>query len=217
MATRFYTDPTNTPDVSPSFHTSWEDTTQAVRRKLVIDTKGDNASTDFTIDEVAASYDRVCAVQFVSEPLDAISATLPVLKGVFRCLESNAKANCLLCFAINKCDSNGSNVVEFKIEPDNTEFDAGALTARFSGPFNETDQVFNQGDRLILEVGSLFMYEKVSSYNATISVTDNHATDLGENNTDTAAYNSWFETGDTFTVASGEPATMKLGPMFAFA
>ena len=76
MATRFYTDPTNAPTVSPAFIGSWDDDTQAVRRKLVIDTPGNNGSTTFTVDETAAYNDRVCVVQFVSEPLDSISATL---------------------------------------------------------------------------------------------------------------------------------------------
>ena len=221
MATRFYTDPTNTPDVSPNFHAYWNDTTQAVRRKLVIDAPGNNGSTSFQINETAAFNDAVCAVQFVSEPLDAISATLPVCKVFFRCLESNAKANVSLMRYISKCDSDGNNIVLLGGgQASSTEFDNGALTNRGTSTDNETNVSLNQGDRLIIEVGGFFFYSKVSSYTCTISVTDNHATtDLGENETDTAAYNSWIETGDTFTEASGDPPAevVKLGPMFAFA
>ena len=57
MATRFYPDPTNAPTVSPSFSAAWSDTTQAVRRKLYLDSPGDNASTEFTVDETAGYND----------------------------------------------------------------------------------------------------------------------------------------------------------------
>ena len=220
MATRFYTDPTNAPTVSPAYGGTWDDTSQAVRRKLVIDTAGNNASTDFNFNEVAAYNDYILAVQFVSEPLDAISMATAEYKVAFRCLESNAKAECFLYVRIGKCDSDGGNPEIFVGFSEGTEFDSVVLTNRFDPDNVGAIKVLSQGDRLIIEVGARFVYSKVSSYNATISVTDNHATtDLGENDTDTAAYNSWIETGDTFTVASGDPPAevVKLGPMFAFA
>ena len=218
MATRFYTDPTNAPDVSPGFHFTWEDTSQVVRRKLLIDTPGNNGSTEFNFNEIAAFNEDVLAVQFVSEPLDAISATLPTGKVAFRFIESNAKANCVLTVLFAKCDSDGNNYYIIERATDDTEFDTGGLTNRYwTG--NLSDRVFSQGDRLIVEVGAVFLYAKDSSYNATISVTDNSGSDLPENDTETAAYNSWIETGDTFTEASGDPPweVVKLGPMFAFA
>ena len=220
MATRFYTDPTNEPAVSPAFR-SWTDTSQAVRRKLVIDTPGNNASTNFYVDETADIYDHILVVQFVSEPLDSITVALSACKHVFRCIESNSKANALSVWKIIKCDSDGSNPVEIDSYNDDVEYDNGDLTARLYGPRNfYSDVTLSQGDRLVFEIGVRFAYDKVSGYNATISVTDNHATDdLPENDTETAAYNSWVETGDTFTVASGDPPweVVKLGPMFAFA
>ncbi|HUV26548.1 MAG TPA: hypothetical protein VMW34_04190, partial [Anaerolineales bacterium] len=78
MATRWYTDPTNTPDVSPAFSVYWEDTTQAVRRKLVIDTPANVGSTSFDVTETYAARSQVLAVQFVSEPLDAIDSVFAV-------------------------------------------------------------------------------------------------------------------------------------------
>ena len=221
MATRFYTDPTNTPAVSPDFYFSWDDTTQAVRRKLVIDTHGNNDSIDFNVNETATFSDEICVAQFVSEPLDAISSAFEVFKTYFRCLESNAKANAFLLLYVLKCDSDGNNTYLIGGPAVGTEFDGGVLTNRGSSTGDLGDDSLSQGDRLIVEVGAYFVYSKDSGYNATISVTDNHATDLPENNTETAAYNSWIETGDTFTVASGDPdppwEVVKLGPMFAFA
>ena len=219
MATRFYTDPTNTPSVSPGFIGSWDDDTQAVRRKLVIDAPGSNGSTSFQVNETAAYNDLVCVVQFVSEPLDSISATLSAAIAVFRCLESDAKANCYLQGSWGKCDSDGGNatLIADHVAGSTAEFAADALTNRRLASENLADQVFSQGDRLIFEVGASFIYEKVSSYTATISVTDNSGSDLVNANNFISEYNSWIETGDTFTVASGEPAAIKLGPMFTFA
>ena len=219
MATRFYPDPTNAPSVSPGFGTWW-DTTQAVRRKLVIDVPGNNGSTSFQVDETATYIDTILVAQFVSEPLDALDPiALEVIKECFRILESNAKAEVTWRFRIRKCDGDGNNDADVNANSfsDTTEADDGGLTNRFMSKINQDDGAISQGQRLVIEVGFLFNYSKVSGYNATLSITDNHATDLGENDTDTTAYNSWIETGDTFTEASGEPAAIKLGPIFTFA
>jgi len=225
MATRFYPDPTNAPSVSPAYESTliskWTDTTQAVRRKLVIDTPGNNASTSFQVSETSASPERVLAVQFVSEPLDAnASVTLADMSYAFRCLESAAKADAVIHLFLRKCDGDGSNdevISASSYISGGPEFDDGVLTNRYA-TYNRTDGSIAQGQRLIVEVGVLFQNTKDAEYLATINVTDNHATtDLGKNDTDTAAYNSWIETGDTFTEASGEPAAIKLGPIFTFA
>ena len=224
MATRFYTDPTNAPDVSPGYEggaISWHDTSQAVRRKLVIDTKGNNNSTSFQVSEISASLTKVLAVQFVSEPLDAhASVTLSDMSYAFRCLEAAAKADASVCIIFRKCDGDGSNDALLSANSyatSGTEFDDSVLTNRYRA-YDRTDGSIAQGQRLIVEVGVTFANTKDTEHLATINVTDNHATtDLPENETETTAYNSWIETGDTFTEASGEPAAIKLGPIFTFA
>ena len=209
MATRWYTDPTNTPDVSPAFVGDiWTDTTAAVRRKLVIDTPGNNASTNFEAAETSGSTVYKLLVQFVSEPLDAISATAASSKGAFRCIESAAKSDAFLYILPGKCDGDGANETKFGngftyYMFDGTEFDDGALVNRATNSFNIDDQVFSQGDRLIMEVGVRLSNSKTDLYSGTVNITDNHVdTDLPENDTETTAYNSWIETGDTFTVAA---------------
>ena len=225
MATRFYTDPTNVPSVSPGYesvHISrWNDTTQAVRRKLVIDNPGNNNSTSFTVSETSASTNRVLAVQFVSEPLDAnASVGLSVLKGVFRCIENATKSDAEISVFFRKCDQDGLNdelISSTSFLFDGVEFADAVLTSRLCGPSDRANGSISQGQRLIVEVGVGFINTKETEYFGTINVTDNHASDLPENDTETAAYNSWVETGDTFTEASGEPAAIKLGSMFTFA
>ena len=212
MATRFYPDPTNTPDVSPAFTaTFWDDTSVAVRRKLVIDTPGNNASTNFSYTDTVAGDNFALLVQFVSEPLDSISALFAVCKFAFRCYEDSAKAEAQLLLIYSKCDGDGSNVVEFGNSLHPTEFDIAYVNRSFT-PADETNGSLSQGDRLIVEVGTINGSAKTDSYVSSVNVTDNHATtDLPENNTETAAYNSWFETGDTFTEAtSGVEVTATL-------
>ena len=206
MATRFYFDPTNTPDVSPDFTGQWTSTSGAVRRKLVIDNPGNNANTLFerTEESTTQPYKILC-IQFVSEPLDSISATLSACKTALRCIEDAAASNSSLGWVIGKCDEDGSNIEYVGYQIDTTEFDDAAYTNRFLGTYDKTDLTFSQGDRLIVEIGIHFDNKKTTAYTSGFYVTDNHATtDLPENDTETTAYNSWIETGDTFTVASGE-------------
>ena len=221
MATRWYTDPVNAPDVSPTYDGGWDETAEAVRHKLLIDAKGDNGAT-FNSDTdtiVAAGY--YLLYQVVSEPLDAISATFAVSKGAFLCSESGAKLNGYLHLVFRKCDSNGSNPVTIGSITDDTEFaDSWTLVVvnRFIGPSNLTDQALSQGDRLIIEIGFYSSATKANDLTGFIRLKDDHInTDNGENDTSEIQFNSWIETGDTFTEASGEPAAIKLGPMFAFA
>jgi len=203
MATRWYPDPINVPDVSPNWSSTWDQT--SVRRKLTIDTPGNNG--DRTLDgiETSATPHYHGIRQFISEPLDSISATLPVVKAAFLCSESNVKLNGVLVVIIRKCDSDGSNDTDIAVCVDDVEFDSD-ITNRFLDAGNQADQSFSQGDRLIFEVGFYANNTKDTSYSGTIKITDNHATtDLGENDTDTTAYNSWIETGDTFTEAASGP------------
>jgi len=218
MATRWYTDPTNAPTVSPAYDASWNETASAVRRKLVIDVAGNNGSTaKLDLDTVvAAAYYLLW--QFVSEPLDAISATLPVCKAAFLCYEDAAKLNATLHIKFRKCDSDGGNPATIASVDDDTEFDDNAYVNRFYGAANLADQALSQGDRLVIEVGFYSSSTKANGYIGAVRATDNHATtDLPENNTETTSYNSWIETGDTFTVASGgaavAPTSVIYGPL----
>ena len=218
MATRCYFDPDNAPDVTPAVGAYWDQWDEAILGKLEFDTPGNNNSVTVEVTEVATEAQwRVLVGQFVSEPVDAVSATGLNYKFAFRCVESAAKADATIRVAYGRCNADGSSVVTIAPVNEGTEFDDGVLTNRFYGPTNVNDLLVSQGQRLIVEVGVEFNNTKDTSYSASINFTDNHVTDLPENDTETTAYNSWFESGDTFTEASGEPAAIKLGPMFAFA
>ena len=221
MATRLYpyVAAGNDPDVSPAFDAIWDSTSVVRVRRLYLDTRPNTLSAFvLKIDDIAAPAYHLLW-QFVSEPLDAISATFAVSKAAFKTLESNAKVNGYTHIVFRKCDSDGGNPVTIGSITDDTEFGT-VSTNRFVGASNLTDQALSQSDRLIVEVGYWANNSKTTDYYAYVAVKDNHAsTDLPENDTETAEYNSWIETGDTFTEASGDPPAevVKLGPMFAFA
>ena len=220
MATRWYPSvyALQVPDVSPAYDTNaWDETASAVRRKLIIDTPAGTIGTYNSDQATVNATAYYLLFQFVSEPLDAISATLAVSKACFRCFESGVKLDGLLHLVFRKCDEDGNNPTTIATLTDDTEFDDNDPVNRFVGPSNLTDQSFSQGDRFIVEVGFKDS-TKDSLLFGSIYGDDNSGTDLPENDTETAAYNCWIETGDTFTVASGDPPeVVKLGPMFAFA
>ena len=222
MATRFYPYPVSDddPDVSPTVDSVWDEVAALRRRKLVIDTA---AGTELY--EARGDIDTVVApayyllYQFVSEPLAAISATLPEAKAVFFTYESNAKLNAYTHIVFRKCDGDGGNPTTIGSIADDVEWDAEYLS-RFAGASNIADQSFSQGDRLIVEVGFYSSYTKAGGYTGLLEIVSGWGVgDLPENDTTTVTipYNTWIETGDTFTEASGEPAAIKLGPMFTFA
>ena len=215
MATRFYPDRVNTPDVSPAYDGSWDETASALRRKLLLAIGATGSSTNLDTDTVnGPAYYLLW--QLVTEPLDAISATLAVAKAAFLCSENNAKTNGYLHLVFRKCDGDGSNPVTIDSMTDDVEFNVGQQN-RFIGSSNLTDQALSQGDRLIVEVGFYSNTSKDTGYTGTVYATSSGSGDFPENDTETLAYSSWIETGDTFTEASGEPAAIKLGPMFTFA
>ena len=216
MATRFWADSINAPAVSPTYSAVWDSTADSIRGKLVPDT---NPATGVTGGAIAQGQGPVylCSYQLVSLPLDSISATLAVTKSVFGCMESNAKLNGYLTIIVRKCDEDGSNPTDIATLVDDVEFEDSAVRGRFLNAGNVADQVFSQSDRLIIEVGFYVDNAKDYSYTGFVYANNSIGTDYPENDT-TAFGDSWFETGDTFTVASGDPpAAIKLGPMFAFA
>ena len=221
MATRFYTDPINAPSVSPAYDAGWDETAAAVRRKLVIDTAGNNGSVVGIDTDTIAAAGTYLLWQFVSEPMDAATYWFTDIKVNFRCAEENAKLNGFLRYVIGKCDEDGGNRTSYDSYNDNVEFLDDYDTIFQSRNIYRAGSTiaFNQGDRLVVDVGFYSSATKAGGYIGAVVATDNHATDdLPVNDTETAAYNSWIETGATFTEASGDPPeVVKFGPMFTFA
>jgi hypothetical protein len=205
LATKFYPDPTNAPSVSPAFGCGasvWDDTTGMERKKLNI-TKGNNGSVNFEKSETDTTKDlRYGMVQFVSEPLDAITWNHNNVLSSFRMMEDNSGANFDMVVAMAYCDADGSNVTYLEDEQCTSE---ATTTLSELGNF-ETDMAlapdFPQGKRLIVEIGFSAGNTKSTPYTFTFCVTDNSGTDLTWGGSESAAYNSWIQFDETITEAA---------------
>ena len=216
MASRFYPTLTAESSVSPAFSSTW-DVDPIWRTVLDIDAPAGTASTAYTNPKTGSSAVRVGQFQFISAPLDSISATFAACKAAFLCSEDERDDNVYLVVKFRKCDGDGSNAADIGSIDDDTEFNDASYINRIIESTDLANSSLTQGQRLIVEVGYFYNNTKSETDYGRLYITNNSGTDLPENDTETTAYNSWIETGDTFTEASGEPAAIKLGPMFAFA
>ena len=222
MASRFYPNSTYEPDFTITPDSSWDETAAVVYRKLAIDAPPNTSQyvlESEDTDTIAAPANYLL-FQFISEPLDSISATLAVSQACFQVMEFNTKLNAFTYIVFRKCDSDGGNPVTVGSITDDVEWDDSINCERFVGSANLTDQAFSQGDRLVIEVGFYSSATKAGGYIGRMHIVDgSNYDDLLASDGVSGSYGiSWIETGDTFTVASGDPpAAIKLGPMFAFA
>ena len=204
MATRFYAEVGVAPDVSPSFQTGWDNTGSAVRRGLTLDTPSNSNDEFINIQSSSANFSMLF-FQLVSPPLESISALLAVTRGYFGACEDNRKCNANMNILIRKCDEDGSNATDIYLVENPTELSDHGYPFTYddyeSSPstnLNLTNTSFNQGDRLIIEIGIYAQTDnKGASYWYGVAIKD----DAGSDYTSDGEYdlNCWIETGDTFT------------------
>jgi len=147
--------------------------------------------------------------RFVSKSLDAVTLNHAVLKAQFFCYELEKDNDAYLSIAVGHCDADGSNAtLDFHID-DDTEFVDGAnMNAAVNRAWTASDQTnvsLSQGQRLIVEIGVYFNNTKNESDYAFEDLYGGAASDLPEDDSTgySSGYNCWFETGDTFSEASG--------------
>ena len=204
MVTRLYFPSTTAADVTPDYSTSWTGVANADRRKCVR-TKQATAMASKSANALAGSgAEFVLNRQYVSEPLSA-QTIAGHIKGQFRCLESATGFNGTIAIHIRVCNREGTSftgTILALTASDVTsttppEF-ATSLTNRRLQDVNEAFSLtlasldVNQGDRLVIEIGCREV-GTTTTRTGSINCGDNSATDLGENTTDTAAYNPWIE------------------------
>lgn len=209
MATRLYLSSTGTvAGVTPGFE-AWSRTTEGARRAMS-PTKDGSAATSATIwanTSPTANQTALCR-QFISPPMIAGIAfdTGDTFKCQIRCKESATNDNINrtpICVKVVSEDGNtvrqvlkalgayGPNTTEWNTSLRNkTLADGDALTASYTTV---------AGDRLVIEVGGQVDATGGTSVTGTMSFGSDSATDLGENETDTAANNPWFEISRTLT------------------
>jgi len=203
MATRFYFDPTLGAPFTPGF-AAWTRTTEGVRRALLRSKVGTAMSslTAWANTSPAANASALVA-QFSGPPMmpGIAFATTDTIKCQIRCLESNANDNvnrqplCLKVYAKDGTTLQATLKALGHYGPATTEWDATNLTNRTLADGDVLDANYTTvfGDFLVLEVGGQVSSAGGSTVTGSMSFGSNSATDLGENETDTSAFNPWFE------------------------
>lgn len=160
MPTRFYFDSTTTPAISPAFDANWEQTGQAVRRRLqykqTLETL--SALTDFSVTIPITTTQDILVVQCVSEPLgynilfDARNFSMVVGK----CAENATTNNAHLAFSLRVLSNDGS-VSRGTLRSSFTTISEFPLVAsaatRIIAAAACTPLTAQAGDRICLEIG----------------------------------------------------------------
>jgi hypothetical protein len=197
-ATRFYLPSTGAAAVEPAPDAAWEDTTIAARLKAVV-TKIASAMTSIVFDDADNTDRDVLFRQYVSDPIAAQTIAAQALAFQMRCLENNGSSNLYTSIGIRVVSNDGTSVrgTILAVTRDATEVVASVFTNRRLTA-TTTEVVAEAGDRIVIEVG-LGGDPSSGGHDSSISIGDDSATDLGANDTDTAAYNPWVEFINTMT------------------
>lgn len=206
MATRFYFDSTNAPSVSPAFNSNWEQTGQAIRRRLISKAKDfpSTALTNNTVTIPITTTQDILAYQLTSDPL-GVTNLGGLFQVVIRCAESATTANAHLAYALRILRADGTTFVEVASSfATATEFGTTAAT-RLIGNGTSTIAIANTnilqaGDRLILELG-VRASAPTAATTGTLRVGTAAATDFAFTNGLTTDLNPWCE----FTANIGFP------------
>lgn len=219
MATRFYFSSVAVPVNQPGF-AAWTRTTEGVRRRMYT-AKDGSAMTSFTAwaNTGPAANGSALFLQFHSNPLavGTVLATTDTVKCYARCLESGANDNinrqpiCLKVY--NGTTLNSTPIALGHIGPNTTEWNTSLRSKTFADGDTLAglggDYTSVVGDYLVLEIGGQVDATGGTTCTGTISIGCDSATDLGENETDTAANNPWFEISTNLKFAVLPPPIFK--------
>lgn len=197
MSTRFYLEPTTAATVSPSFDAGWEQTGQAVRRKLIRKTTvasltalADSATITVPI---TTTQDILCA-QFVSDPIPTqrVIGTFSFINRVF---ESATTANVSLAIVLYVVSQDGGTVRGTLFSTFNVDTEwavAGSPATRIQTAAAITELSTQPGDRLVLEIGGhAAAPSAATSYNMRFGY--NAASDFALTTALTTDLNPWME------------------------
>lgn len=203
MATRIYLPQTGAAPINPAFGT-WTETTGADRVAGVA-TRISSAMTSKTQAHTAtAANSTFLSRQYVFGPLAAQTIPVSTIKGTIRVLESAANDNLdatrLLVRVVSGDGSTYRTPVVYG--PTNgtvAEFNTTLRAKRLATGGATASVVVSAGDYLVIEIGTTNTAVG-TSLSDSISYGDNSATDLGDNETDTAANNPFVELAATITL-----------------
>ena len=204
MVTRLYLSSTVVADVSPPFNldSTWNEVDNADRRKC--DTsKSSSVMTNKAEAKANTANVRQLVRQYVSRALDGAQTISGTVKGTIRVLESAANDNIdkvsmkLIVVSNDGQTLRGTLLTIGDYGPTNEW--ATSLTARriADGDTIGTVNALN-GDRIVIELG-FNNTTAGTTITGTENFGDNSVTDLGDNETDTAANNPFVELSATLT------------------
>jgi hypothetical protein len=211
VATTFYFPSTGAAAVTPSNDT-WDKTSGAGSALAAVRTKISSAMATITNTKTSAANSKSLVRQYVTEPLAAQTIT-GTIKGQFRCIESNSNFSACIAVSVRACSKDGTTIrspallaISWSDLYTNSSHEmATSLTNRKLEDVNEnasltlTSCTLSEGDRLVIELG-FAASDTSTSRTGGISFGDNHSTNLGENITDTAAYNPWIQFSQTLGI-----------------
>lgn len=209
MATRFYFPSVDgVGGLTPPFthQASWTETDSAVRRFMSIN-KSNSAMVSLSLGFANTANTKQLYVQFISDPLAAqtIGAGTTV-KGTIRGLESAINDNIdAVSSKIIITNESGATLNFTMSNLGNlgpvAELNTSLRAKRIADGDTVTGGTVNRGDRLIVEIG-LTSTVGGTSITGDLSFGDNAASDLGDNETDTAANNPFIEFSYNFVFLS---------------
>ena len=195
--TRFYLPSMGAAAVSPAFSGDWERNADADRLKCVTLKTASTMISKTSSEAVTTSPYDVLTRQYVSDPIKAqtISGTV---KGQIRTKESAAAADFMRAIVIKVVSGDGGTVrgtlLSHFPSPLSSEYNSMSLYNRYFPPSTALGSVDAQeGDRIVIEVGTRAFNILSTSYTATHNFGDNSDTDLPEDESTVAAYNPWIE------------------------
>ena len=209
MATRFYLSSTSSPTVTPGF-AAWTRTTEGDRRRMspVKDSSAMTSKTMWAGTSPAANASALNR-QYVSNPMDAgIAFTVAqTIKGVLRCMESGTDDNinrqpiCVKVYSADGLTLRATLLALLHYGPNTTEWISGTLTSKqlSTGTVFTSAYTTVAGDRLVVEIGGQVSSAGGTSVTGTQSFGSNGASDLLENEAQTAALNPWIEVSTNIT------------------
>ena len=212
MATRFYLPSTGAAAVSPAYG-GWGKTSSGDRLAMV-QTKISSAMANKSAGSSSGTH---LVRQYVSEPLPAqtISGTVSCYA---RCLEDDSTDIIVTRLLIRVCSNDGTSYTGTLLSlggyGPGTDFDNSLKNRIFADGDSLSSLAINANDRLVIEMG----------YNSNIGALDigrinfgdNSGTDLGENETETAANNPWIEfSADLFPLTQSVTDAISLADALA--
>lgn len=198
MATRFYLPSSGAAAVTPAWSAGWEQVASGSARRCATARQNTAmASGSLNVASPQGTLD-FGLVRYVSDPLQA-QAIAGTVKGQIRAAEGDSFDDCRAQLVVKIVSGDGATLrgvlLDFDASPLASEFSIALANRRFSvGGAAALDSVNAlAGDRLVLELGARTFDAYGFSRKAILRFGDAAASDLPEDEVETAELNPWIE------------------------